>query len=296
MENQFMLNSLIYKQKGNKAEAIPYQDRMDARSFADGISIVVLADGLGSKQKSEVGAEIAVQTALVTLHKLFHNFDGKNLQPEEVKKQLLSQIRNKIEIKAKQENIADIKEYACTLLFAVMTPNHLAVGQLGDGYIVLKKNGQSIPQLAFSPKDEKTEYANATRTIFDSPQYMQLALGEKQKFDSIFLSSDGTDKLRGANFRGQYTPFVTAQSLGRKPQVPIFAFMEKLLEDSSKAEIRYADYPEKLTNQIIDMLLKNPPDDDVTFALLNPNQKGPTRRVRDLLEILDRGLRKGLER
>ena len=72
--------------------------------------------------------------------------------------------------------------------------------------------------------------------------------------------------------------------------------MEKLLEDSSKAEIRYADYPEKLTNQIIDMLLKNPPDDDVTFALLNPNQKGPTRRVRDLLEILDRGLRKGLER
>ena len=287
MEDIFKLNSIIYKKQGNKKGNIPYQDRMHAKTFDDGTSVVVLADGLGSKSKSHIGAEIAVKTSIKTLYKLFKNFDGENLSADTVRTTLLSEIKRNIEEKAKDDNVSDCREYACTLLFAIMKQNNIALGQIGDGYIVIKKTGEE-PKLVFAPKDEDSEYGNTTRTIFDNPRHMQLSLGKREDIEYLFLSSDGTDKLRRNNFKGEYTPFIIGKSLGRKPQLPIFNFMEQLLKDSKASAIKPIQYPKDFTATISSMLLNNVVDDDVTFAFVNPNIEGPTRRVTDLLDVLNR--------
>ena len=287
MEDIFNLNSIIYKKQGDKKGKVPYQDRMNAKTFDDGTSIVVLADGLGSKSKSHIGAEIAVKTSIKTLYKLFENYDGGNLTADTVRTTLLSEIKREIKERAKDDNINDYREYACTLLFAIMKQNSIALGQIGDGYIVIKKPNEE-PRLVFDPKDENSEFGNATRTVFDNPRHMQLSLGKRKDIEYLFLSSDGTDKLRRNNFKGEYTPFITGKALGRRPQLPIFNFMEQLLKDSKACSIKPVQYPKDLTATISSMLLNNVVDDDVTFAFVNPNIEGPTRRLTELLDVLNR--------
>ena len=284
--NNFELNSIGYVKKGTKKEK--YQDRMNAKTFADGISIIALSDGLGSKSKSDIGAKIAVETAIDTLHELFKELDVENLDinsAEIVKNTLLSKVRENISMKARTSDIKELKEYACTLLFAVMKDNRIALGQIGDGYIVArKKNGAT--KLVFDPKSDNTEYANGTETIFSKPKYMHLASGKREDFDYIFLSSDGTDKLIDGEWKGMYTPFVSGKNQGRLPQSKIFDYMGTLLNDSKNGKITFKSYPEELTTSLSSMLIDNRVDDDVTFSFVNVNEKGPTRRVVDLIKII----------
>lgn len=286
--NNFELNSIGYVKKGTKKTT--YQDKMNAKTFDDGISIVALADGLGSKSKSDVGAEIAVETAIETLHEIFTNIDVENLDQvsaETVKASLLEKIREKITVKAKTSNMSELKEYACTLLFAVIKDNRIALGQIGDGYIVTRKNNGAT-KLVFDPKNENIEYTNGTETIFSNPRYMHLAAGRREDFDYIFLSSDGTDKLIDGEWKGHYTPFISGKDKGRLPQSKIFDYMSTLLNESRKGNITPNLYLNEMTNSLASMLIDNRVDDDVTFSFVNVNEKGPTRRIIDLLELIRR--------
>lgn len=72
MKSVFKYNSILYKKKGStKGENKPYQDAITSYTYDDGISVGAIADGLGSKKKSDVGAKIAVETATEFLHDYF---------------------------------------------------------------------------------------------------------------------------------------------------------------------------------------------------------------------------------
>ena len=289
--NFFELNSIIYKKQGTKKQT--YQDRMNSKTFDDGISIVALADGLGSKSKSDIGAEIAVETAIETLHEVFANRNTDNPDKslaEDVKISLLDNIRNQILLEAitadtNKVDINKLKEYSCTLLFTVMKDNKMFLGQMGDGYIVTKRKDGSL-KLVFSPKNDNTEYANGTETIFSSSKCMRLACGNREDFEYIFLSSDGTDKMIRGDWRGEYTPFITGKNHGRMPNVKLFEYMETLLKESKTGSVTPKMYSDWLTNDIASMLIDNRVDDDVTFAFVNTNIKGPTLKVTDMVEAI----------
>ena len=105
MDNEFNCTSLSYAKISDrkKMRNETYQDYNSSRSFEDGYSIVALADGLGSCEKSDVGAKIAVETAIEFLHEYFLQNSDSWIDYDELKVELLNKIREEVEKQAMKE-------------------------------------------------------------------------------------------------------------------------------------------------------------------------------------------------
>ena len=279
----FKLNSLIYKKTGSNKKYC--QDYVNARTFPNGISVVALADGLGSKKKSDIGARIAVETTIEKIGTLLSENDINHLNPNDIASNLLLDIKSKI---VKLAGSEDIKDYSSTLLFYAIKENTMIIGQIGDGYIAVKKKNSDF-KLVFSPKNDDIE-VNHTETIFSKSKYMNLAKCNVKDIDYIFISSDGTDKLKRNNFAKthSYTPFITSKKYNRKPQVPIFNTLSLILKDTSNGFFKVNNYSLDIIKAMQEMLVINVPDDDVTFAFTRPNTEGVSYRVVELLEAISK--------
>jgi hypothetical protein len=120
--------------------------------------VVVVADGAGSATHSDRGAELACdefvrRVANAAPELLFDR--GEMLR-------LFADVRQVLCGEAERIGVR-LRDCACTSLVAVVGPSSFAVGQIGDGAIVLG-DGTSY-RTAFWP--EPAEYANATDFLTD---------------------------------------------------------------------------------------------------------------------------------
>jgi hypothetical protein len=159
---------------------------------ADATAIVlVCADGAGSSSRAETGARLACAEVLSAISS---SLDA-GLQVSTITKDAAigwyERARRRLSLEACVEGL-ELREYACTLLVAVVGDSDAAFIQLGDGAIVFR--GSDGYQTAFWP--QSGEYANTTNFL-TGPDFAQhlsarvINLG----LDEIALFTDGLQPL-----------------------------------------------------------------------------------------------------
>lgn len=220
------------------------------------MAIGAVCDGAGSCKYSDVGSQLAVETTLQSLQSWLKwlKEEKKDLSepiPEDyahkVFAQVVEKVKKQFESQAK-ERICSPKDFSCTLLVVVATPNWLAAMQIGDGFIVIRQPDSEY-KLLFQPI--KGEYANQTTfiTASNALEVMQCAvvLGQQQ---FIFASTDGLERL-ALEIRQE-----------SKPYPPFFDNFRDAIKTRSEAE------EEKSTGEWLNSAKVNErTDDDKTILL-----------------------------
>ena len=225
------------------------QDRCSATVSHQGTRpwlTLFVADGAGSAECGEHGAQMAVDTANNLMHTLMQ-------QPEfalddSLAVQLATQIREVIYGTAEAEG-RTARDYACTFLGLVSSDLGTLALQIGDGGIVLDV-GNGL-ELAFQPMSG--EYANMTHFVSDQDALDTLV---SKRFQGIVLSaaafSDGVQRL-------------AIDMAAGKPHEPFFAPFFNVL-GNLKPEIR-EQVPNALAAFLGSEKVNERTDDDKSLAL-----------------------------
>lgn len=201
----------------------------NAGQISDNGEIVIgaVSDGAGSCKYSDIGSKLAVETTLKHLQAWpkWLKENQRDSSPEILKEsaekafaKTLEEVKKVFNEKA-QEKSCSPKDFSCTLLVVVTTPDWLAAMQIGDGFIVVRQPGSEY-QLLFHPS--KGEYANETTfvTASNALEKMQVkTLFGKQQF--ICAASDGLERMA-----------INLKYL--QPHPPFFEMFEKALEVRSE--------------------------------------------------------------
>src|SRR5215831_8933549 len=147
----------------------PCQDHHRCRVFRTGadepIIAIAVSDGAGSATRGEDGAAITC-AALIEQVELFlaQNLSLASMTKEDAE-EWLDTVRKAIADHA-SDTEHEVRDYACTMLFALVGVEAAVFLQIGDGVIVV--NDQDAPwSWVFWP--ERGEFANTTYFVTDAP-------------------------------------------------------------------------------------------------------------------------------
>jgi hypothetical protein len=181
----------------------------------------VVSDGAGSASHSQIGSEHACrsvleQIALAAPRSLF----DKTLACEVVDgaREALQQLATKEQVR--------IREFACTLLVAIIGAEQAAFWQIGDGAICFRRAEDDRFNYVFWP--EKGVYANVTFFLTDAnaQEHLEWDL-TNERIEELAIFSDGLERLaldfvsgeaHSAFFNGLF-PHVRALPEGRSEQM-----------------------------------------------------------------------------
>ncbi len=213
------------------------------------VLIAVVADGAGSTTDGQIGAEIACQTFIEEVTDFLTSSDASvgslNL---EFGKLWVSYVQKKIDEIA-QENGKLIRDFASTLIAAVVGENQSVFYQIGDGGSVYSFTGEPESyQFAIPP--EESEYVNVTNFVTDETATDNLRfilINERMK--DLALFSDGIFA-------------VAVDYQNNKPHEPFLMPMIAPLRNGNGASLN-----EKLANFLSSPKLNEKTDDDKTLIL-----------------------------
>ncbi|POE19107.1 hypothetical protein BV923_20400 [Pectobacterium odoriferum] len=212
------------------------------------IACIALADGAGSRSKSNFGAETAVKATIRFISK---NFDELWLRsqssPKETSDLLLNYCLASLKRKAKRLN-CEIEDLASTLLFVAHSEGRYLAGHLGDGYIAKSVADSKVVSLSHP---DNGEFANTTVFITDKNADVRIRLfsGEDNRPMNFAIMSDGT-----------------AESLYLRSQKAPAAAIGKLFEWNSKLSSMKMRY---VLKRNLEQSFSKKSSDDCSIALLN---------------------------
>jgi len=170
------------------------------------ILFAVVSDGAGSASRSAQGSQLLCDVLLAQASEFFSD-RGRvaDLNPRMVAN-WIHLFRDEVILQAHSEGLSD-REYACTVVAAVIGPQDCAFFQIGDGALVYSDASSMLYSLAFWP--ERGEYENTTffatqPNVLDQLQftYSQIAVNE------VALFSDGLQRLAlDYQAKAAYQPF-----------------------------------------------------------------------------------------
>jgi hypothetical protein len=163
--------------------------------------MIAIADGAGSARLSQVGARSAVEHLLRLIPLQLPSIIEAN---EDLARQWLDRTRQHLEGIANEQS-ADVHDFACTILFAVLGEFASFFVQVGDGAWVVQKNGEYFA--ATWPSGG--EYANET-TFLTSPNW-NTSISFRMVVGGISAVAGFTDGLQRLalqlNSRSVHVPF-----------------------------------------------------------------------------------------
>jgi hypothetical protein len=152
---------------------------------------IVVSDGAGSAKEAARGASLVCNGFQRLL--LRHICTNRTVAiTEETVADWLDEIRERINVTSSAAGLSP-RDYAATLVAAVVAPDHAVVFHVGDGAAVLraKESGEwSVPSWPFHG-----EWANTTRFVVDDPQATVNLVHVEGQFDRIAVFSDGIEYL-----------------------------------------------------------------------------------------------------
>jgi hypothetical protein len=171
----------------------------DAQTF-----VACVADGAGSAKYSDCGSELVCQTVIDSATAFF-SAGGRleDLTRDDVLR-WCSEARERIE-NAARERKCEPRELAATVCAALMAPKWSCFFQIGDGAMILRRNG--IYGIVFWP--QSGEYANSTNFLTAGNYEQRLEfVAAAGGFSDIALMTDGLERL-ALRFENQtpHTPF-----------------------------------------------------------------------------------------
>ena len=206
---------------GHVRSGLPCQDAHVWKLEAGGALIAAVADGAGSAPCAAEGARIAVQSAVEQTAAVWrvgrpHQGDDWN----QVIRGAFATARLAVQSAARSLGRPS-HDFSTTLLLAVATPEQTAAGQIGDGAVVARWDGEELTALTRPPR---TEHPNETTflTSEEADAEMQFMLCEHAA-DGLALLSDGLQMLalkmpQGAPHAPFFAPlfrFAAAAEAGR---------------------------------------------------------------------------------
>ena len=179
--------------RGHIRAGQPCQDYHDYRSLAGGTLIAAIADGLGSADKAGEGARIAVGAALSAVETaLSTGSPGDERSWEETVRQGFVGARSALEESAETGG-HPLRDYATTLMVAVIRGDWLAIGHIGDGAIVASFEDGTISTVGL-PRNG--EYANEVQPL-TAPDAMESAsfATHADRVQAVAMLSDGLQQI-----------------------------------------------------------------------------------------------------
>jgi Protein phosphatase 2C len=154
--------------------------------------LAVVSDGAGSADFSEIGSRIVVNT--FTRCAVSHFKSGAKIESitEELVREWLDDIRNRIFWAAEQRNVKP-RELAATLVAAIVSTERAVIAHVGDGACALRKRGGVDWEVPSWPAHG--EYASATFFVTDDPEPTLHFVSIEEVFSEIAIFSDGLERL-----------------------------------------------------------------------------------------------------
>lgn len=197
---------------------LPCEDEGALLSLPGGILVGAVSDGAGSAKHASQGSVLTTAVALANLKSRLSRFVSDDTQEVHgVFVEVVEEVRRFLSCAAGVEK-CELKDFACTLLAFVATPERLVAMQIGDGFIVTRWKESEAYELLFEP--QHGEYVNETEFVTDKDAELEVRSGIwKKSPKGVWASTDGLERL--ALNCSDWTPFN-----------PFFAFFE---EEFSKA-------------------------------------------------------------
>jgi hypothetical protein len=165
------------------------QDDLACAIAADGTFVAAVADGAGSASMAEVGARTAVQVVVGFVQKAL---EQREHEPVRMLRNAAQEARNRLADLAREHG-TELRELACTLLAVIVGPQTGAALQIGDGVIVLGRDGSDWGWV-FWP--QRGEFANTTHFLTDEDAASFLRVEElNEPFSEVALMTDGLERL-----------------------------------------------------------------------------------------------------
>ena len=230
------------------------QDRFSCRTInteTDGeVLIAAVADGAGSTAHGQIGAEIACEFFAEQIEKFLSSGNASvNSLNENFGRLWISFFQTKIG-KIARENDLELREYATTLIAAIVGKDSAIFYQIGDGAAVFSTNGEP-ESYVFGIEPEDSEYVNMTEFLTDDAAAQSLRFVRVEKpIEDVILFSDGI-----------YAVAVNYQT--NKPHEPFLIPMIAPLRNGNSAK----GLNEKLKKFLASPKLNEKTDDDKTIIL-----------------------------
>lgn len=214
---------------GHIGANMPCQDSHYVMQNGDTL-IVAVSDGLGSAAHSEIGSKIASEQAVTHIANyvdslkspkkrfLWWPFPEKtqpNPQPaastlESVCRTAFTVARDALVVRATKDH-KELRDYACTLLVAVVMPNDWVVMHIGDGAVVGIFDNEATRTLS---TPDNGEFINVTMPLTSNDYLTHLRFSHKaEALRGVALMSDGVQPMcinykTGEAYDGFFRPII----------------------------------------------------------------------------------------
>jgi serine/threonine protein phosphatase PrpC len=199
----------------HRGNNLPCQDRTYFIE-ENGLYVMTLADGAGSKEFSHLGAEIVTQMTARILVDSFNEYIQKleefgksSLEIEQnksfVRESILDRLTKQLEDYALANVIPSVKELASTLLFcAVDYRNRFIIGHIGDGLIGATFLTQEDAYSMVLSEPENGAESNITFFVTDDKalDHFRIQSGVFSNLEAIYLMSDGVADVFYSAYEG----------------------------------------------------------------------------------------------
>ena len=220
---------------------------------AKGVQVITLADGAGTAEFSEYGAQTVAKKAcgylVQNFHRLYNSEDGVSVK-KELHDYLLSEIETR-RTKLSEKADCTIKDLASTFLMVAVHQNEFILAHIGDGVIGYIRNGEL--KVASAPDND--EFANTTTFVTSSNALsaMRMSKGSLDGVAGFILMSDGTEN-----------------SLYNKKAGTLSGACIKLIETVAKAPTYTRKNPryEREIKRVLRAKIKENTNDDCSVAIL----------------------------
>lgn len=175
----------------HERSGIPCQDAYAHHVLGDNTLVIAIADGAGCARHADQGALLAVAAATGAIRGACAARTARG--PAFLRTTLLESVRAAREtILAKAPGSA--REYATTLLLAIVTRKHVGVAQMGDGAIVALQHHDRLVVLS---RQQEREYVNEVTflTADDYERELHVSITPRRGLRGIALMTDGVETL-----------------------------------------------------------------------------------------------------
>jgi hypothetical protein len=183
--------------------------------------VCVVSDGAGTASLGGEGAELACRAAILAIETSLKRPDANALH-HQIVEDWLNEVRRTIYDVVRSGQKA-MRDYACTLLGAVVGDHQAIFFQIGDGAIVASTG--DTQGVVFWP--DSGQYANMTFFVTEEDALSHLHVSvTTARIDEVALFSDGLQRLAlSLEQRAPHTPFFD----------PMFSVLRRLKPDECEA-------------------------------------------------------------
>jgi len=224
MEPMWRVIGVSVQGTSHQKNHLPCQDAHRYRVLPGGAALIAVADGAGSADRSDEGAQCAVAETIASIEAAL----AEGLPQDEAGWQALltevfRQARQAVAELAEAENVPS-RAFATTLTCAVVSDEWLAVGQIGDGVAVAR--GEDGELFAVT-QPQHGEYANETFFLtMDEPLQQVQVQVYLRPIQALAVMTDGLIRLAMNVSRNEpHHPFFQ----------PLLAFAARI-EDEAEAQ------------------------------------------------------------